>query len=180
MYEVDRVQDETSDGLPFGYVHIGDGGVFFVWQYDASKPVSEQARQVIATAVEDSVDPPTGNWAWAGVEQAISLHIQRHGMYHNTRVDHDAEDRQMMKFRAECQVDVAYFLVALVEQIPAGKYCRVAAWESTAELPDVVVTLDTNCCRDELLRMMQHVVDSHVMQETLLPSDAFTGNRVPV
>jgi hypothetical protein len=85
-----------------------------------------------------------------------------------------------MKFRAECQTDVGDFLVVLVEQIPEGRYCRVSEWESTGDFPDVAVTLDTNCSRDELLQIMQHVVDSHVMQETLLPSDEFTGERVAV
>ena len=85
-----------------------------------------------------------------------------------------------MKFRAECQIDVAHFLIVLTDQIPEGKYCRVAKWESTAEFPDVIVTLDTDCSRDELLQIMQHAVDSHAMQETLLPSDEFTGERVAV
>jgi hypothetical protein len=84
MFAVDRNQNTTEDGSTFGYVFVGEGGVFFTWRYDATAPLREQIRQVVATAEEDSVDPPTGRWSWAGVERAILAHIRQHGMYLNT------------------------------------------------------------------------------------------------
>lgn len=85
MFRVDGYQNDTEDGCRFGYVYIGDGGVFFTWRYDAEATKSEQIRQVVATAEEDEIDPPTGRWSWSGVEKAIRAHIRVHGMHPNTR-----------------------------------------------------------------------------------------------
>jgi hypothetical protein len=81
MFAVDRSQGVTEDGCTFGYVFVGEGGVFFTWRYDASAPLREQIRQVVATAEEDEIDPPTGRWTWGGVERAIRHHIARRGIH---------------------------------------------------------------------------------------------------
>ncbi len=84
MFTIDRAQNETQDGSTFGYVFVGDGGLFFTWRYDEAATKSEQIRQVLATIDEDDVDPPTGRWSMRGVEKAIRAHIRAKGMFANT------------------------------------------------------------------------------------------------
>ena len=84
MFRVDRNQNTTADGSTFGYVFIGNGGVFFTWRYDPVAPIREQISQVVATAEEDAIDSPTGRWSWGGVERAIRSHIRAAGLFPNT------------------------------------------------------------------------------------------------
>lgn len=80
---VDANQGTTSTGHDFGYVHIGTGGFFFTWRYDAAARRSEQVRQIVATLEADETDPPTGRAnanLRALAERELRAHIRQHGM----------------------------------------------------------------------------------------------------
>ena len=78
--KIDRYQNMTTDDLPFGYIHIGRGGLFFVWRYNPAAKERDQIRQVCDTIEPDTIDPPTGRWSYRGVERALRTHIHRHGL----------------------------------------------------------------------------------------------------
>ena len=86
-YDVDPSQNYTTDGSTFGYVSVGDGGLFFTWRYDDDAAEEEQIDQVLSTLEEDAVDPPTGYWSHESVETSIREHISAQGMHPNTAGD---------------------------------------------------------------------------------------------
>ncbi len=80
-YAIDRSQGETAGGCAFGYVFVGEGGLFFEWRYDEDAPHNEQVRQVIDTLSEDDNDAPTGVWTRTRVERSLRHHIAQYGLY---------------------------------------------------------------------------------------------------
>ena len=80
MYTIDRNQGDTQTGHSFGYVVIGDGGLFFTWRYDPAADLREQVNQVVATMEEDEIDPPTGRWSMAVAERSLRSHIAEYGL----------------------------------------------------------------------------------------------------
>ena len=83
---IDRWQGETDDDTPFGYLHIGDGGLYFTWRYDRRAARRAQITQVVETLEPDTVDPPTGRWSYRSIARALRAHIRRHGLlqFHTT------------------------------------------------------------------------------------------------
>lgn len=80
MFHVDRYQGIDQNDNKFGWIEIGDGGIFFSWSYDPSAGKYEKIRQIVATMEEDSQSPPTGKWSWAGAERALRSHIRKYGI----------------------------------------------------------------------------------------------------
>jgi len=80
-YTVDPAQNETVSGYTFGYIFVGEGGLFFTWKYDPDATHYDQVRQVVQTMEEDTTDPPTGQWSWRAAERALRHYIARNGLY---------------------------------------------------------------------------------------------------
>jgi hypothetical protein len=78
------------------------------------------------------------------------------------------------KFRAECPVDVAHFILLLPE---VGKFCKIVAWNPHPLTPDLEVTLATEMTTQQLRQVMAQVEDGHVMRQTLQPIAEYTGER---
>ena len=75
----------------------------------------------------------------------------------------EIETMQTMAFRAECQIDVARFLVLADEH---NIKCAVVKWKPLTH-SDIAVTIVTSEDIDDIRRVLGGVVDGHVMRETL-------------
>jgi hypothetical protein len=78
--KIDRYQGDNGNGEKFGYVYVGEGGLFFTWRYDQDAKAREKIKQICSTIEVDEIDPPTGRWSLAGVERALRSHIARRGI----------------------------------------------------------------------------------------------------
>jgi len=87
----------------------------------------------------------------------------------------------LVKFRAECQIDVDRLLVVLPKTCLMSYKVNpsiVIYKGKTILVPDVECTMDVvYLTLSDLKDIMAHVADSHVMQQTLTLEPDFTGVR---
>lgn len=83
------------------------------------------------------------------------------------------------KFRAECILDVNRFIEELTKHRPTGplKYSVEQMSINGARIPDVEVELTTDADLEDLQVLALIVPDGHVMAETVMPADQYTGER---
>lgn len=83
------------------------------------------------------------------------------------------------KLRAECFYDVIVFLNKLNKINKLHKVNFYKVWgikiEQWDSLPDVEFEFKTRLSSDEIIAVLMKQVDSHVMMNTLLPIDEYTG-----
>jgi len=78
------------------------------------------------------------------------------------------------KFRAECQEDVLDLLILL----PSGNIVDHDFDPFDEASPDVEVEIELkNTTLDELREIMTEVIDGHVMVQTVMPIEEYTGER---
>ena len=76
------------------------------------------------------------------------------------------------KFRAECKTD-AFKLIDLLTDVVEYNIEPLIT-----ELPDVEITVETKeTTLDELRNTMQKITDGHVMVQTVMPVEKYTGER---
>jgi len=81
------------------------------------------------------------------------------------------EGEKHYKLRAECLDDV----LLLIKKIPSNVWgIKIIQW---GPMPDFEFEFKSRLTLDEILAILRKQVDSHVMMETLKPSDEYTGER---
>lgn len=83
---------------------------------------------------------------------------------------------QEYKFRAETIVDIEKWLSALRTN-GAMLVDSIHVQSISRELPDVEVTFYSDDTLDDIRDVMRHVVDGHVMWQTVQPVAEYTGER---
>jgi len=74
------------------------------------------------------------------------------------------------KFRAETSYDVCNFIYRI-------EHDKMEIHITFSAFPDVEVILVTDKTKEEVIKLMLEVDDSHVMIETLEPEELYTGQR---
>ena len=82
---------------------------------------------------------------------------------------------QEYKFRAETVADADKWIIALHVSGAGVESIHVRLVDELT--PDVVVTFYSNDTLDEIRDVMRHVVDGHVMWQTVQPVAEYTGER---
>jgi hypothetical protein len=86
----------------------------------------------------------------------------------NTKRGHN---QMRYKFRAECRHDYD----CLLQILPTEPNNEVI--EPSDGFPDIEVEFDLNITIDKLRDLMREVEDGHVMVQTVMPIDEYTGDR---
>ncbi len=77
------------------------------------------------------------------------------------------------KFRAECFHDVQEFIPLVFAQ---GKPFAFKIYPDTL-FPDAEVEIEADISLEDMRSLMRQVFDSHVMVQTVMPIDQYTGER---
>jgi len=75
------------------------------------------------------------------------------------------------KFRAECAEDAYRFEAKNRDAILNMQITP------TEGIPDVEVTIDCELKKSEIILLMKEIADGHVMYQTVLPINEYTGHR---
>lgn len=79
------------------------------------------------------------------------------------------------KFRAECAIDVARFIV--LGSDGEHKAARLRVTPDSTGLPDCVVEFESDASLETLRGLCDLVPDGHVMAETISEAEMYTGER---
>lgn len=77
------------------------------------------------------------------------------------------------KFRAECLTDVRLFEMQNKSNIKNVEIYSVGGFN----FPDVEVSFESELSLNQLIDQIKKLEDSHVMYQTIQPSNRYTGNR---
>lgn len=80
------------------------------------------------------------------------------------------------RFRAELLTDAANFILE-TKNIDKEIILNFSIVSIKSDLPDVTVDIFTLYEKEEILKLMAKVEDSHVMQQTLTNFEDYTGER---
>lgn len=86
--------------------------------------------------------------------------------------------QNLYAFRCEYPVDLARFILAVQDNCPEGRYCKLqTASQLDPVTPDLTVAIESNLSLAEIGNIMATIEDGHVMIETLNYRHRYTGER---